>query len=85
MKKITHHFILTKIFYTNYFLVLRKMLLILLIIFRFDEKDSISGVQQLKSSVQKSIRNKITESFPPIQDFVDKILPKKDPFKIVKW
>ncbi|KAL7644979.1 UNVERIFIED_CONTAM: hypothetical protein RMT77_004796 [Armadillidium vulgare] len=51
---------------------------------KFDEKDSISGVQQLKSSVQKSIRNKITESFPPIQDFVDKILPKKDPFKIVK-
>ncbi|XP_076040228.1 malignant T-cell-amplified sequence 1 homolog [Oratosquilla oratoria] len=51
---------------------------------KFDEKESVSGVQQLKSSVQKGIRNKIQESFPSIEDYIDKILPKKDAFRIVK-
>lgn len=52
---------------------------------RFDEKESVSGVQQLKSSVQKGIRTKLLEQFPHIEQYVDVILPKKDAFKIVKW
>lgn len=52
--------------------------------FRFDEKESVSGVQQLKSSVQKGIRTKLLEQFPHIEKYIDVILPKKDAFKIVK-
>lgn len=52
---------------------------------KFDEKESISGTTQLKSSVQKSIRAKIIETYPHIEEFMDLILPKKDAFKIVKW
>ena len=52
---------------------------------KFDEKESISGTTQLKSSVQKSIRAKILETYPHIEDFMENILPKKDTFKIVKW
>ncbi|KAL1128943.1 hypothetical protein AAG570_013477 [Ranatra chinensis] len=51
---------------------------------KFDEKDSISGVQQLKSSVQKSIRNKLLELYPSLDDYLDGILPKKDGFRLVK-
>ena len=51
---------------------------------KFDEKESISGVTQLKSSVQKGIRNKILESYPGIDTFMDDFLPKKDAFKLVK-
>lgn len=53
--------------------------------FRFDEKESISGVQQLKSSVQKGIRNKLIEQYPHIEGHIDQVLPKKDSFRIVKW
>jgi PUA domain protein len=52
---------------------------------KFDEKENISGTTQLKSSVQKSIRAKIIETYPHIEDFMDGVLPKKDAFKIVKW
>lgn len=52
---------------------------------KFDEKESISGTTQLKSSVQKAIRAKIVESYPHIEEFMENILPKKDTFKIVKW
>ena len=31
---------------------------------KFDEKESVSGVTQLKSSIQKGIRNKILELYP---------------------
>ncbi|XP_066978691.1 malignant T-cell-amplified sequence 1 [Macrobrachium rosenbergii] len=51
---------------------------------KFDEKESVSGTQQLKSSVQKGIRNKLIESFPSLGDYFEKILPKKEAFRIVK-
>lgn len=51
---------------------------------KFDEKESISGITQLKSSVQKGIRNKLLEGFPGIEPFMDNFLPKKDAFKVVK-
>lgn len=52
---------------------------------RFDEKDSVSGVQQLKSSVQKGIRAKLLELYPYLESHIDVIIPKKDAFRIVKW
>ncbi|KAA0194071.1 hypothetical protein HAZT_HAZT004796 [Hyalella azteca] len=50
---------------------------------KFDE-ESVSGSQQLKSSVQKAIHRKLAEDFPLIEDYIATILPKKDPFKIIK-
>merc|ERR1712062_487134 len=51
---------------------------------KFDEKESISGVTQLKSSVQKDIRKKLLAALPGIESFMDDFLPKKDAFKVVK-
>lgn len=51
---------------------------------KFDDKESISGITQLKSSVQKGIRNKIKETYPNIGDYIDNFLPKKDQFRVVK-
>lgn len=53
--------------------------------FRFDDKDSVIGIQQLKSSVQKGIRTKIIEQYPTLEEYIDMILPKKDALRIVKW
>ncbi|XP_022823462.1 malignant T-cell-amplified sequence 1 homolog [Spodoptera litura] len=51
---------------------------------KFDEKESISGVQQLKSSVQKGIRARLLELYPHLDNYIDQVLPKKDTFRIVK-
>uniref|UniRef100_A0A0N5AYW4 PUA domain-containing protein n=1 Tax=Syphacia muris TaxID=451379 RepID=A0A0N5AYW4_9BILA len=51
---------------------------------KFDEKESIIGSQQLKSSVQKGIRQKIVEQFPLLENYIEEILPKKENFKLVK-
>lgn len=51
---------------------------------KFDEKESISGITQLKSSVQKGIRAKLLDSMPGIEGYMDNFLPKKDAFKVVK-
>ena len=51
---------------------------------KFEEKENVSGVTQLKSSVQKGIRNSILETYPDIADYIDNFLPKKDQFKVVK-
>lgn len=58
---------------------------IILSIFRFDEKESVSGILQLKSSVQKGIRAKLLEQYPFLEGYIENILPKKDTLKIVKW
>jgi len=52
---------------------------------RFDDKDSVIGIQQLKSSVQKGIRTKILDQYPTLEEYIDMILPKKDALRIVKW
>ena len=62
-----------------------KMSLKIISTLRFDEKDSVSGVQQLKSSVQKGIRAKLLELYPHLESHIDVIIPKKDAFRIVKW
>ena len=52
---------------------------------RFVAKDEISGTTQLKSSVQRSIRTKISESYPGIEPYLDQIIPKKESVVLVKW
>jgi len=51
---------------------------------KFDEKESVSNVQQLKQSVQKGIRKQIVELHPHIADYMDQTLPKKEPLRILK-
>ncbi|XP_047003369.1 malignant T-cell-amplified sequence 1 homolog [Schistocerca americana] len=51
---------------------------------KFDEKESVTGVQQLKSSVQKGIRTKLVDQYPYLENYVDSVLPKKDTYRIVK-
>jgi len=51
---------------------------------KFDEKENISGSQQLKSSVQKDIRRKLIENYASIEPYLDQILPKKENFKLIK-
>jgi hypothetical protein len=60
-------------------------MLVLNFCFRFDDKDSVIGIQQLKSSVQKGIRTKIIDQYPTLEEYIDMILPKKDALRIVKW
>ncbi|RWS28917.1 Malignant T-cell-amplified sequence 1-like protein, partial [Leptotrombidium deliense] len=50
---------------------------------KFDDTQ-ISGITQLKTSVQKGIRNKIVEEYPLIEDFIDEIIPKKESLRIAK-
>lgn len=52
---------------------------------RFDHKESISGVNNVKSSVQKGIRNRLLEQMPHIEPFLEEILPKKEPLRVAKW
>ena len=52
---------------------------------RFDEKEQLVGVNNVKSSVQKAIRSKLTEQFPFIEDYLEQIIPKKDPLRVAKW
>lgn len=52
---------------------------------KFTDKENVSGVVQLKSSVQKAIRTKICEQFPLLSDQVrDEVLSKKDQLRIAK-
>uniref|UniRef100_A0A914E0Q9 PUA domain-containing protein n=1 Tax=Acrobeloides nanus TaxID=290746 RepID=A0A914E0Q9_9BILA len=51
---------------------------------KFDAKEDVTGTQQLKSSVQKGIRNKLIEQYPHLDTVIDDILPKKENFKLVK-
>ncbi|CAK9303777.1 unnamed protein product [Gordionus sp. m RMFG-2023] len=43
----------------------------------------VSGVSQIKSSVQRNIRAKLLENYP-IEEYIDDIIPKKEGIKIVK-
>src|SRR6185437_13200428 len=63
------------VFYFNFSCVMFK---------KFSDKENVSGVQQLKSSAQKAIRNKLLESYAHLGEYMDNILTKKENFKIVK-
>ena len=53
--------------------------------FRFQHKENISGVSQVKTSVQRGIKAKILEQFPNIEPYINEIFPKKDSMVVVKW
>lgn len=53
--------------------------------FRFDDKENVSNCIQLKTSVIKGIKNQLLEQFPDIESWLNHIMPKKDPVKIVRW
>ena len=53
--------------------------------FRFEEKESVSSVNNVKSSVQRGIRASVLEQYPFIEDYMDQILPKKAELRAVKW
>lgn len=45
----------------------------------------MSSVNTAKNSVSKAIKSKVTENFDIAKDYLDKILPKKEPLKLLKW
>ncbi|XP_039573178.1 malignant T-cell-amplified sequence 1 isoform X1 [Passer montanus] len=51
---------------------------------RFDEKENVSNCIQLKTSVIKGIKNQLIDQFPVIEPWLNQIMPKKDPVKIVR-
>ncbi|XP_065838449.1 malignant T-cell-amplified sequence 1-like [Oscarella lobularis] len=51
---------------------------------KFQGKDDISAVNQVKSSVRKGIRANVLETFPGLGEDIDAILPKKEPLKLLK-
>ena len=52
---------------------------------KFDDKENVSGISQLKSSVQKNIRKNILDAYPTlIQEHLDAFMPKKDTYRVVK-
>ncbi|GAB5584871.1 malignant T-cell-amplified sequence 1 isoform X2 [Prionailurus iriomotensis] len=52
---------------------------------KFDEKENVSNCIQLKTSVIKGIKNQLIEQFPGIEPWLNQIMPKKDPVKMVRW
>ncbi|KAI1291762.1 Malignant T-cell-amplified sequence 1 -like protein [Halotydeus destructor] len=52
--------------------------------FKKFEDSNVSGLTQLKSSVQKGLRTKIVEEYSVLEDYIDEILPKKESIKIAK-
>ena len=55
------------------------------VIYRFDDKEHLTAVNNVKSSIQKGIRSKIIEQFPYLEDYLEQVIPKKDPMRIAKW
>lgn len=52
---------------------------------RFDPSTDISGFNQAKSSVVRGVRTRLLEQYPPLGDFMDDIIPKKEPVQLIKW
>ncbi|ESO88491.1 hypothetical protein LOTGIDRAFT_219222 [Lottia gigantea] len=51
---------------------------------KFDDKESVTGVNNAKSSVVKGVRNSLLESYPHVATYLDKIIGKKEAIKLVK-
>ncbi|GMH33918.1 hypothetical protein BSKO_01752 [Bryopsis sp. KO-2023] len=53
---------------------------------KFTKEDSISNLNQVKSSVARGIRSKVCEAYPYLLDtgIIDVIMPKKEPMIIAK-
>eukprot|EP01089_Gocevia_fonbrunei_P023460 TRINITY_DN991_c0_g1_i2.p1 TRINITY_DN991_c0_g1~~TRINITY_DN991_c0_g1_i2.p1 ORF type:complete len:181 (+),score=37.24 TRINITY_DN991_c0_g1_i2:62-604(+) len=51
---------------------------------KFTSEENIAGQNQAKTSVARSIKNKILADYPKLEPFVDEIFPKKTPVFLVK-
>jgi len=51
---------------------------------KFIAKDDVTGVTQLKASVQRGIRTKISEQYPALENWVNGIMPKKESIVLIK-
>ncbi len=52
---------------------------------KLDPSEDIHGRQQIKSSVQRSIRAKLVAQFPKLESIIDEVLPKKTQLTLIKW
>uniref|UniRef100_A0A0R3X828 PUA domain-containing protein n=1 Tax=Hydatigena taeniaeformis TaxID=6205 RepID=A0A0R3X828_HYDTA len=50
---------------------------------RFNEKENISSVNTAKNSVSKAIRSRVTENLEIAKDYLERILPRKEPLKLL--
>eukprot|EP01108_Squamamoeba_japonica_P001631 TRINITY_DN1709_c0_g1_i1.p2 TRINITY_DN1709_c0_g1~~TRINITY_DN1709_c0_g1_i1.p2 ORF type:complete len:201 (-),score=58.43 TRINITY_DN1709_c0_g1_i1:9-569(-) len=44
----------------------------------------VSVINQMKSSAQRGLRTKLLAAFPALEDFVEELMPKKDPLFLAK-
>ncbi|KAK9469116.1 PUA-like domain-containing protein [Lipomyces arxii] len=51
---------------------------------KFSAKEDIHSRANVKSSVQRSIKSKLVEQFPKLEDVIDEIIPKKGQVVVVK-
>eukprot|EP01097_Dermamoeba_algensis_P007490 TRINITY_DN4727_c0_g1_i1.p1 TRINITY_DN4727_c0_g1~~TRINITY_DN4727_c0_g1_i1.p1 ORF type:complete len:182 (-),score=40.25 TRINITY_DN4727_c0_g1_i1:67-612(-) len=51
---------------------------------KFSSKESVTGQSQLKTSVARGIRSTLISQFPPLEDYIDEIIPKKSILFIAK-
>ncbi len=55
---------------------------------RFSRKESVSGISQVKSSVQRGIRQAIVDQMPLMkennEELAEELLPKKTPMSVAK-
>ena len=52
---------------------------------RFDSSENVSGFSQAKSSVIRGIKSKLVDQYPLLADYINDIIPKKEPLNIMKW
>jgi hypothetical protein len=54
-------------------------------VYRFESSTDVSGFNQAKSSVVRGVRAKLLDLYPPLADYMDDIIPKKEPVQVIKW
>jgi malignant T-cell-amplified sequence len=52
---------------------------------KFSFEEEVSGQTQIKSSVVRSIRQKLVDDYPGIEEHIDEIVPKKSQLTLIKW
>jgi PUA domain protein len=52
---------------------------------RFNLKEDVSGQSQLKSSVQRGLRQKLLDEYPRLESVIDELWPKKATVLQLKW
>lgn len=55
------------------------------VLVRFTNEENISGKSQVKSSVQRGIKQSILDQYPGLEEEIEELLPKKEPLFVAKW